>query len=77
MKNTKFFKFGDIKTIVKFWICEVTKPKLFPNHEAEVEAEALSFWNHEAEAEAASYPCAPLFQDLDLDFLILLLRTPV
>ncbi len=53
-----------IKPIVKFWICVVTKPKpkLFPNHEAEAEAEALSFWNHKAEAEveAASYPCLAL-----------------
>ena len=29
---------------------EVTKPKLWSNHEAE--AEGLTFWKHEAEAEA-------------------------
>ncbi len=29
-----------------------TKPKLWSNHEAEAEAEALNFWKHEAEAEA-------------------------
>ena len=29
---------------------EVTKPKLWSNHEAE--AEALTLWKHEAEAEA-------------------------
>ena len=36
------------------WVCEVTKlkPKLFPSHKAEAEAEALGFSNHEAEAEA-------------------------
>ncbi len=26
------------------------KPKLWLDHEAETEAEALTFWNHEAEA---------------------------
>ncbi len=53
-KNVDFFKFWDIKPIVKFWICEVAKPNLkpkpFPNHAAE--PDALTFWNHEAEAEA-------------------------
>ncbi len=47
-----FSGFETTKSIVKVWICEVTKPKLkpklFPNHEAE----ALTFWDHEAEAEA-------------------------
>ncbi len=49
-----FSCFEATKLNVKFWICEVTKPKLkpklFPSHEAE--AEALGFLNHEAEAEA-------------------------
>ncbi len=35
---------------------EVTKPKLWLDHEAEAEAEALAFWNHEAEAEAEALP---------------------
>ncbi len=53
-KMLSLSSFETTKPIVKFWICEVTKPKpkLFSNHEAEAEAEALSFWNHEAEAEA-------------------------
>ena len=34
---------------------EVTKPKLWSNHEAEAEAEALNFWKHEAEAEALAF----------------------
>ena len=34
---------------------EVTKPKLWSNHEAEAEAEALTFWKHEAEAEALAF----------------------
>ncbi len=48
----RFSGFETAKPNVKFWICEVTKPKLFSSHEAEAEAEALRFWNHEAEAEA-------------------------
>ncbi len=55
-KMLSFSSFDPTKSNVKFWICEITKlklkPKLFPSHEAEAEAEALSFWNHEAEAEA-------------------------
>ncbi len=33
----------------------VTKPKLWLDHEAEAEAEALAFWNHEAEAKALPF----------------------
>ena len=44
--------FETTKPIVKFWICEITQPKLYPNYEAKAEDEALSFWNHKAEAEA-------------------------
>ncbi len=51
-KMLSFWSVGPTKPNVKFWICEVAKPKLFPSHEAEAEAEALGFWNHEAEAEA-------------------------
>ncbi len=42
-----FSSFETRKLNVRFWICEVTKPKLktklFPSHEAEAEAEALRF----------------------------------
>ena len=41
MKNIEFFQvltFETTKPEVKFWICEVTKQKLFPSHEAEAEA---------------------------------------
>ncbi len=55
-KMLSFWSVGPTKPNVKLWIYEVTKPKLkpklFPSHEAEAEAEALGFWNHEAEAEA-------------------------
>ncbi len=53
-KMLSFWSVGPTKPNVKFWICEVTKlkPKLFPSHKAEAEAEALGFWNHEAEGEA-------------------------
>ncbi len=51
-KILSFSSFETTKPEVKFWICEVTKPKLSPSHEAEAEAEALNFRNHEAEAEA-------------------------
>ncbi len=55
-KTLSFSSFETRKPNVKFWICEVTKPKLKPKPlpicKAEAEAEPLSFWNHEAEVEA-------------------------
>ena len=56
MKCVEFCKLETTKLNVKFWICELTKPKLkpklFPSHKAEAEAKALSFWNYKAEAES-------------------------
>ena len=55
-KMLSFSSFETTKLNEIFFVYEVTKPKLMPklfqSHEAEAEAEALSFWNHEAEAEA-------------------------
>ena len=60
-KMLRIPSFETTKPNLKFWICEVMKPKpkpkLFPSHEAEAEAEteALSFWNHVVEAKARSF----------------------
>ena len=52
LKMLSFSSFETTKQNVKFWICGVTKLKLFPSHDAEAKAKALRFRNHEAEAEA-------------------------
>ncbi len=60
-KMLSFSSFETRNLNVKFWICEVTKPKPFPSHEAEAKDEALSFWNRKAEANALASNASTLW----------------